>query len=178
MARDMFHEIIGLKNVVNIRYLFCSCGLASSKKLLGFHQILYFSFFCNFLQFWHLKHIFLKNINISKIMQLPSNTKKYYGNFFYLFFLKIELWTNPKCHRLGLVIPMPNYFFPSSCQTIVEPTTYCGNYNSTYLYLLLLLFSCNFIMTILNHVSYDDNMFKVRFEPLPFNHHFTWWQKM
>lgn len=34
-----------------------------------------------------------------------------------------------------------------------------------------LLFSCNFIMTILNHFSCDDNMFKVRFEPLPFNHH-------
>jgi hypothetical protein len=121
---------------------------------------------------------FLKKINISKIRQLPSNMKKYYGNFFCYFIFRLNYGQVQNAITLDLWYQCPIIFIKQLSNNCWN-CNICGNYNSTYSYLLLLLlFSCNFIMKILNHVRYDDNMFKVRFEPLPFNHHLTWWQKI
>jgi hypothetical protein len=59
-----------------IGYLLYNGGLLWSKKLLGFHQFLYFSFPYNFLRFQHLeKTISKKNSKSQKIIELRPNLK-------------------------------------------------------------------------------------------------------
>jgi hypothetical protein len=82
-----------------------------AKSSWVFTKICIFSFFCNFLQFWHLKHIFLKKNNISRIMQLPSNMKKYYGKFFCYFIFWLNYGQVQNVIALDLSYQCPIIFF-------------------------------------------------------------------
>jgi hypothetical protein len=59
-----------------IGYLLYNGGLLWSKKLLGFHQFLYFPFPYNFLKFQHLEQTISKKFKISKNHLVTAKPEK------------------------------------------------------------------------------------------------------